>query len=344
MVGGDVGGAAALVARGAGEFADDGDLPGRCRVSVQRKNRIVVLEQDNGFDGGLVGHFVVRVHVETVAVDAHRSVGLVDEVDHALGHAIELGGGDAAVAGGVDDLVVGVARWHFEVEAGVQGGHAVVVSAPVGHDDALEAPLVAQHVGQQPVILGGVHAVDTVVGAHDGPRLGGLDDVFEGRQVDLTQGALADAGIDAQTVGLLVVGGEVLERGAHALGLHAGDDADRLMAGEIRVFGPVFETAAAERVALDVDAGSQNDGHLFLDALLGHRLADLVDEFRIPGAGQASRRREAGGGHGVVQIGFAGAGGQGFPEAVGAVSDHVAWDAFGLHALQMPGVAARGEG
>ena len=219
-----------------------------------------------------------------------------------------------------------------------------MVGAPVGHDDALEAPLVTQHVGQQPVILGGVHAVDTVVGAHDGPRLGGLDDVFEGRQVDLAQGALADAGIDAQTVGLLVVGGEVLERGAHALGLHAGDDADRLMAGQVRVLGPIFEAAAAERVALDVDGGGPDHGHLLLDALLGHRLADLVDEFRVPGAGQAGRRREAGGGHGVVEIGLAGAGGQGLAQAVGAVGDHVAGNALGFNALQMPGVAAGSQG
>ena len=77
-----------------------------------------------------------------------------------------------------------------------------MIGAPVGHDDALEAPFVAQHVGQQPMVLCGMHAVDAVVGAHDGPRLGLLDDVFESREVDLAQGARADAGIDAQTVAL----------------------------------------------------------------------------------------------------------------------------------------------
>ena len=172
-----------------------------------------------------------------------------------------------------------------------------MVGAPVGHDDAIEAPFVAQHVGQQPVILGGVHAVDTVVGAHDGPRLGGLDDVFEGRQVDLAQGTRADAGIDAQSVGFLIVGGEVLERRAHALGLHAFNNADGLMTGQVRVFGPVFEAATAERVALDIDAGAKNHGHLLLNALLSHRLADLVDEVRVPGAGQTGSWRETGGGH-----------------------------------------------
>ena len=33
-----------------------------------------------------------------------------------------------------------------------------------------------------------------------------------------------------------------------------------------------------------------------------HGFANLVDEFRMPGAGQTSRRREAGGRHAVVQV------------------------------------------
>ena len=347
--GGDVGGAAALVARGAGEFADNGDLLGRGGrigdwTGVQRQNRIIVLEHHNGFNSGLMGDFIVGVHIETVIVDAHCSAGLVYQVNHALSHTIELGGGDSAVADGVDNLVVGVARRHFQIQACIQGGPTVMIGAPVGHDDALEAPFVAQHVGQQPMVLCGMHAVDAVVGAHDGPRLGLLDDVFEGREVDLAQGARADAGIDAQSVGFLIVGGEVLERRAHALGLHAFNNADGFMTGQVRVFGPVFEAATAERVALDIDAGAKNHSHLFLNALLSHRLTNLVNELRIPRAGQAGGRREAGGGHGVVKVGLTGAGGQGLPQTVRTVSDHVTWDAFGLHALQMPCVATGGEG
>ena len=185
-----------------------------------------------------------------------------------------------------------------------------------------------------------MHAVDAVVGAHDGPWLGGFDDVFECREVDFAQRTLGDVGADAQPVGLLAVGGEMLERSAHALGLHACDDADCLMAGQIRVFGPVFEAAAAKRVALDVHAGTENYGNLLLNAFFGHGFADLVDEFRIPRAGQARGRREAGGGHGVVQIDFAGGGRIGLAQAVGAVGDHVAGNALGFNALQMPSVAA----
>ena len=91
---------------------------------------------------------IVGFDVETIVFDAHGCAGLVDQVDHALCHAVELCRLDAAVACGVDDLVVGVAWRHFEVEARIEGGHAVVVGAPVAHDDTLEAPFVAQHVGE----------------------------------------------------------------------------------------------------------------------------------------------------------------------------------------------------
>ena len=185
-----------------------------------------------------------------------------------------------------------------------------------------------------------MHAVDAVVCAHDGPRLGFLDDVFECREVDFAQRTLGDVGADAQPVGLLAVGGEMLERSAHALGLHACDDADRLMTRQIRVFGPVFEAAAAKRVALDVHAGTEDYGNLLLNAFFGHGFADLVDEFRIPRAGQARGRREAGGGHGVVQIDFAGGGRVGLAQTVGSVGDHIAGNALGFNALQMPSVAA----
>ena len=116
------------------------------------------------------------------------------------------------------------------------------------------------------------------------------------------------------------------------------------MTRQIRIFRPVFEAAASERVALDVHARAEDYGDLLLNALFGHGFANLVDEFRIPGAGQTSRRREAGGRHAVVQVDFAGGGRIGLAQAVGAVGDHVAGNALGFNALQMPGVAAGSQG
>ena len=54
---------------------------------------------------------------------------------------------------------------HLQVKSGDQRRHPVLHGAPVGDDKALEAPVVAQHLGQQPRILRGVYAVDLVVRA-----------------------------------------------------------------------------------------------------------------------------------------------------------------------------------
>ena len=116
------------------------------------------------------------------------------------------------------------------------------------------------------------------------------------------------------------------------------------MARQIRVFGPVFEAAAAKRVALDVHAGTEDYGNLLLNAFFGHGFADLVNELRIPRAGQARSRREAGGGHGVVQIDFASGGRVGLAQAVGTVGNHIAGNALGFNSLQMPSVAAGSQG
>ncbi len=172
---------------------------------------------------------------------------------------------------------------------------------------------------------------------HDGHGWG-FSTMCSNAGIDFAQCTLGDVGADAQTVGFLIVGGEMLKRSAHALGLHAGDDADGFMTRQIRIFRPVFEAAASERVALDVHARAEDYGDLLLNALFGHGFANLVDEFRIPGAGQTSRRREAGGRHAVVQVDFAGGGRIGLAQAVGAVGDHVAGNAL---VLQRPADARR---
>ena len=55
-------------------------------------------------------------------------------------------------------------------------------------------------------------------------------------QVDLAQRAFVDLGVDPESVGLLVVGGIVLHRGADAVRLDAVDDPDGELARQVRVF------------------------------------------------------------------------------------------------------------
>ena len=110
-------------------------------------------------------------------------------------------------------------------------------------------------------VLRGVRPVDLVVGAHHRPRLRVLHHVLERGQVDLAQGAFVHLGADPQPVGLLVVRGEVLQRGADTPALHAVDHRGREHAGQPRILGEVLEVAPAQRRSLHVDARAEHHRH-----------------------------------------------------------------------------------
>ncbi len=203
----------------------------------------------------------------------------------------------------LDDLAraAPAAAGHLEVEAGAHRGDRVVDAAPVGDDEAVVAPVVAQDLGEQPGVLAGVHAVDAVVGRHDGRRLGLDDDALERRQVDLAQRPRVDVGADLHPVGLLVVGREVLHRRADALRLQPRDVRGAEDAAEQGVLGDVLEVAAAQRRPLDVDAGAEHHVHAEGARLAADGGADARGDLRVPAAADRDRRREAGGGQRRVQ-------------------------------------------
>ena len=184
---------------------------------------------------------------------------------------------------------------HGQVEAGGDRGDPVGDRAPVGHDDALVSPLVAQQLGEQPVILAGVHAVDLVVGAHHGPRPRPRDHPVEGAQVHLTQGSLVDVCADPQPVGLLVVDREVLDRRADVPALQSVHPLGRQHAGQQRVLGEVLEVPAAQGAALEVDARAEQYRDAHGAALIAEGLPHPAQQSRVPGGGAGHGGREAGG-------------------------------------------------
>jgi hypothetical protein len=236
-------------------------------------------------------------------------------VEHRL---VQLAGLDRGHDLGIADAQV---RRHLEVKAGGQRRHPVGNCAPVGHDQPGVAPLVAQHLGEQPIILGRVGAVDLVVGAHHGPRIGGLDDVLERGEVDLAEGALVHVGAHPQPVGLLIVGRVVLDAGTGAGALNAFDEGGPEHGRDVWVLGEVLEVAAAQRRALDVDARTQEDRHLFRSGLGAERHAHVTDQIHVPGRAQGGRRREARGGYAPADAGVVGLLGL-LAQPVRSVGDH----------------------
>ncbi len=68
-------------------------------------------------------------------------------------------------------VVIGTHKRHLQIQSGRDTGNAVVHRTPVGHHKPVESKLGAQHVGEQPLVVARIDALDTVVGAHDGPGL-----------------------------------------------------------------------------------------------------------------------------------------------------------------------------
>jgi hypothetical protein len=104
-----------------------------------------------------------------------------------------------------------MARGHLQLESRGEAGVPLVHGAPVGDDEAPVAPFGLEDVRQEPTVLGTVGPVELVVGAHHDGGVGFHDRGLEGGQVKFPESPLVHLRIDEVAVGLLVVGGEVLE-------------------------------------------------------------------------------------------------------------------------------------
>ena len=187
-------------------------------------------------------------------------------------------------------------------------GEQTLDAEQVADHGAIEAPLAAQNISQQPLVDRAGHAVDCVVSGHE--RLGfAFDNAgFEMRQPVFHEQPFGRIGREAVTALFLVVDGKVLERRGHLqiLGvvalqsLHIGH-ADA--AGQIRVFAKAFLNAAPARIAADVDDGRPVDQPVLAarpggakvvqgPAFVSDGIGDVVNERRIPGGGHGDRHRK----------------------------------------------------
>ena len=280
-----------LVARGLGEGADHGDRPVR-----RQRQQPVVRQQDRPGRCGPAGQRMVGVVVDgrVPGVGGLPRDGPQRQLDHASAGEVEIGLRQGArVQGGRDPRVPGPrTAGHLEVQPGVDADRSVGHGEPVTHDQAVEAPLGAQDVGEELARFAGVLAVDEVVGAHHGPgvRLG--DREFEARQVELAQRPLVDDGVEAHPVALLVVHREVLHTRADPLGLHAPHQSRRRLARKDRILREVLEVPAPGRVPLDVQTRPEQDGDVLAPRLASEGGPDLLEKGDVPGRPQRHGRRE----------------------------------------------------
>ena len=171
---------------------------------------------------------------------------------------------------------------HLEVEPRFRRGDGAAGGHPVGHDDAVEAPLAAQHVGQEPAVLGAPATVEPVVRGHRRQGAALTDAELERDEVQLAQRALVDVGAHRRALELALVADEVLHRRGDASALHAAHEGRRRPARQQRVLGVALEVAAGGRRAVQVDGGGEEDPGALRARLLAEGGADLLDERRDP--------------------------------------------------------------
>ncbi len=309
--------------------ADDGDrLDARC---VQRQRFALVLEQRDALTRALKRHGAVGNRVQRIRTHILRMRAGADPLvpqsyaQQAQDLIVDRGFRNFAGADRRQQrfLVHEFGIRHLEVESAVGRAHAIVGCIPVRHEQPLKSPLSLENFQIQEWVLRGVDAVDQIVGIHDRGHLALFDDRFKGREVDLPQRALIHIGADVVPVVLLVVRGKVLEGRAHALGLHSRDVRDGQSGIEIRVFGKIFEVAAADRRPRNVDAKREQKVDAAGARVASQPLAYGAGHCRVPGGRQSCsagiRRRRTPGANPQRSIGH-----------LEARQPH-RWDRLGVH-------------
>ena len=176
----------------------------------------------------------------------------------------------------------------------VAAGHAV--DDPVGHDQSVEAPLPAQDHLEQLGRLGGVDAVDEVVGSHDGGGAGLAHADLEGAQVEVAQGSGADPTVGVEAIGLLVVAGQMFDGHAPSrMGLDPAGDGGGEASGQQRVLGEVLEVASAQDAAVQVEGGGEPEVDAEALHLGPDDVAEPLGQRRVPGLGERGADGDGGG-------------------------------------------------
>ena len=307
----------------------------RNAAHIQRQNVVLVFQQYCAVFGDFLRQCVVGVLIKGAALGA--AFALEGKGDHPCGAGVHITFRQAAVLDGGGDPVlhISAAARHAQVAPGVHGLDAVTQRAPVGDNQAFKAPVTAQYIGQQPMVVAGVDIVDARVAAHNGFGLGSLDHSLKCRQVQLAQGALIHLTVAVEPLVLLIVGGKMLEAGACAGALCALHPCRAHRARNAGILGEILKVAPAQRVALDVDAGSQHHIHAVGKSFLTDGLSLGFQQLGVPCCTARHSCREAGGRLGLVDAQHIGAVFLA-AHAVGTVAHRNGGDAVLRHRLAVP--------
>ena len=209
------------------------------------------------------------------------------------GDAVCLGVKDV-MAGAAHRLLCGI-RGRIQIDAH-QAEHHVAACADgkvdvhpvgvahggVGDHHAVEAPLVAEHIGEQSLGSACPGVAQTAVAAHNGGGAALLDRKLKGLEVNFADGLLVRPDRDGQTVGFLIVQGKVLDVGVHALTVHALHHGSAHLAGQQTVLAVILKVTTGERGAVDVHAGGIQTHHMVCGGLSTKGGAEALGKVGVP--------------------------------------------------------------
>nr|GEU28380.1 hypothetical protein [Tanacetum cinerariifolium] len=264
---------------------------------LERQDVAGVLEQHDAL-------FRIRTADQAVSVEVDLAAGGHRMVDHALvehgaqdavGHVVQARLRHVAVGHRFLERAAEVLRLvelpaRLLIEAAVGSFHGAVHGAPVGHHVAFISPVLFQYAVQQVVVLARVHAVQTVVRAHDGPGIGLLQHELERQQVGHAVAGVVETRVQHEAARLLVVHGKVLHGGDHVVRLDAPDLLRHHGAGQQRILARVFEIAAVARLAQQVHAAGQHHVKTRGARFGADHGAALVRQLPVPGGGGGQAR------------------------------------------------------
>ena len=192
---------------------------GQLLSGFQRQCVTLVLQQHHAFRGGLARDPCMGIQIGAVADGLlTEGSGPHDQIEDAFDVSIQHLHIQLTLSGCVQQrLLLRLSAGHQQVVACLHLLHGIRTGEPVRHHDALEAPLITQHVLQKPGAFRGIGSVDPVIGSHDRPRTAFLDGDLEALQVQLAQRTLADLHVDGVAVPFMIVGRVMLGRRAHIL-------------------------------------------------------------------------------------------------------------------------------
>ncbi len=238
-------------------------------------------EQGGGDHGGIQHHQQHQPVRRGVRGGSHGgAVGLgVEDVVAGPAHLL-LGGVGAAVQ-------VHTHEAQHHVAPGPQGQVDVhpagIAHGGVGDHGALEAPLVPQNLGEQGPAGSRPGVAQVAVAAHHGGAFALLHHHLEGLQVKLPHGLFVGPHGNGQAVALLVVEGEVLHIGVHALAGVAPDHGRAQFAGQQGVLGVVLKVPPGIGGAVDVHGGGVQAHHMVGRGLRAEGVAEAPQQLLVPG-------------------------------------------------------------